>query len=104
MRGGGPNNTDLKGKNTMVVGDINEDGILERKDLDALKHLIQYFGGASHALKELPSDVLEKLDLNGDGQLDDDDMERLCQLLFKGDKQITLAWHQQVKRLREKSC
>lgn len=67
-----------------IIGDINNDGKLDRSDLDALKAIIKECGGNTEALNQLPPELLDKLDVNGDGQLDEDDIEALCNQIFSG--------------------
>lgn len=79
----------------MTIGDINNDGKVTRSDLEALKDIIKECSGNPEALNNLPPDLLAKLDINGDGQLDNDDVEALCQQLFNGS--VTQANQLQAK-------
>ena len=84
-------------------GDINQDGRIDRQDLTLLKNLIGASGGNPDALNHLPPEVLDKLDVNGDGQIDSDDVNAMCQTLFMGSVDKTASFRGKLDELRAKS-
>lgn len=84
-------------------GDINQDGTVDRQDLTLLKNLVSVSGGNPDALSQLPAEVIAKLDVNGDGQIDNDDVDALCRALFMGSMEKTNRFREQLNELRAKS-
>ncbi len=64
-----------------VAGDLNNDGILDRNDIDLLNTIL---GSNPAVLKTLSPEDLALLDVNHDGQIDQNDLNALCQKVLSG--------------------
>jgi hypothetical protein len=66
------------------TGDFNDDGVLDSLDLALLKSIVaeyKQFGESSPIIRSLSAEQLARLDVNGDGKIDYDDVVALCKRL-----------------------
>lgn len=81
-------------------GDITGDGKLGRADLELLKQLVKQYQGNPAAVDALTPAQFAMLDVNADGQLDQDDVEALCKLLMNGNTGQMQALNQKFREMR----
>lgn len=92
----------------MKTGDFNDDGVLDSMDLALLKSVVaeyKQFGESSPLIRSLVPEQLARLDVNGDGKINYDDVVALCKRLVDAPLPTTpeqVAADERFARLRAK--
>lgn len=66
-----------------IPGDLNQDGKLDSTDLQLLRNLLEQNEAMPGLFEQLPPSLMARLDVNGDGQIDYNDVIELCQTILK---------------------
>ena len=67
----------------MTYGDINNDGKVDAEDLKLLREIIATLKNSPGLIDQLPPEEKALLDVDGDGEINYDDVTALCDKVLK---------------------
>ena len=83
-------------------GDIDGDGRIDRSDLDLLRQILNDSGHGAALLERLSPEERARLDVNGDGVINQADVLKLCEILMNDDPKSAETLAHKFKALRRK--
>jgi hypothetical protein len=85
-----------------IPGDLNQDGKLDSTDLQLLRNLLEQNEAMPGLFDQLPPALMARLDVNGDGQIDYNDVIELCQTILKQESSLPQDVTDKFASLRNK--